>query len=336
MHIHLRWMTLKAGLIRNIEENMRKILILGTIITVLFSGIAPQAQNTGKQIVLLPFYDESGYRGPWKLRYEVPIMLGDMLVDEYFNIVEMDSVLSVMGPPPKKGIFGKFFGLFTNTKDKQKVLTDNEILSISRQVGADYAIIGTVKEFKYNRQGGGEPMIGGYKSYTANVKVEQVRVIQVSNGTVLATVTGEDKKNSRGLGLELFGKPRRLDLEFYSLDSLDFGSKRYLNTLLGQATIEALNNAQKEIRSAITQPDNEWFKEKKFIIMSVETGAVSINAGSGDGIKAGDIFRVYATESEALVGKIRVTSVWSDHISRAEIMDGQDEIRPNDYILPDR
>ena len=315
---------------------MKKTIIIGTILMVLFSAIAPHAQTIGKKIVLLPFYDESGYRGPWKLRYEIPIMLGDMLVDEYFSIVEMDSVLSIMGPPPKKGIFSKFFGMFSNSKDKQKVLTDSEILSIGRQVGADYAIIGVIEDFKYKRSGGGEPMIGGYKSYTADVKIDQVRVIQVSNGTVLATVTGDDKKNSRGLGLELFGKPRRLDLEFYSLDSLDFGSKRYLNTLLGQATVEALNNAHQEIRSAITQPDNEWFKEKKFVIMSLETGSVSINAGSGDGIKSGDLFRVYATESEALVGKIRVTSVWSDHISKAEIIDGQDEIRPNDYILPDR
>ena len=315
---------------------MRKTIILCTILMVFFAVLAPRAQSPGKHIVLLPFYDESGYRGPWKLRNEVPIMLGDMLMDEYFRIVEMDTVLSIMGPPPKKGIFGKFFNLFSNSKDKQKVLTYNEILSIARQADDDYAIIGIIEDFKYKRWGGGEPMIGGYKSYTSSVKLEQIRVIQVSNGNVLATVRGEDTKNSRGLGLELFGKPRRLDLEFYGLDSLDFGSKRFLNTLVGQATVEALNNAHKEIRSALTQPDNEWFEEKKFKVISVESGSVNINAGSAHGISAGDRFRVYASESGALVGKINITAVWSEGISKGEILEGKDEIRPNDYILPDR
>lgn len=330
-----KWYGIYRKHIKN-EEYMKKTFILLTVIIVLISTVAPRAQGQGKTIVLLPFYDESGYRGPWKLRYEVPIMLGDMLMDEYFTVVSMDSVLSIIGPPPEVGIIGKFFDLFSNSRNKQKIMTDTEILSIARRADADYAIIGIIEEFRFKRWGGGEPMIGGYKSYTATVRLTQVRLLQVSNGTILATVRGEDNKNSRGLGLELFGKPRRLDLEFYGLDSLDFGSKRYINTLLGQATVEALNNAHKEIRSALTQPDNEWFAEKKFKIISVESGSVNINAGSAHGIKAGDQFRVYASESGALVGKINITAVWSDGISKGEILEGRDQIRPDDYILPNR
>ena len=315
---------------------MKKTIVFFTIIMVLSTAYTSWAQGPGRRIVLLPFYDESGYRGPWQLRYEVPIMLGDMLMDEYYYVVPMDSVKVVIGPPPKKSIIKKIFNTFSNKKDRQKIMTDGEILSIAHQLHADYAIIGVIDDFTYRRLGGGEPMIGGYKSYTSTVKVSQVRVFNVANGLVLATVHGEDTKNSRGLGLELFGKPRRLDLEFYSLDSLDYGSKRFLNTLIGQAAVEALNNAHKEIKTAITQPDNEWFKEKKFKVLSVETGIVTINAGSADGVNAGNQFNVYALESEAMVGKINVTIVWSDHISKAEILDGRDEIRPNDYILPSR
>ncbi|MCE5249297.1 hypothetical protein LLG96_03670 [bacterium] len=315
---------------------MKQTLAVCTIIMVLCIAFTSQVEGQGRRIVLLPFYDESGYRGPWKLTYEVPTMLGDMLMDEYYYVVPMDTVKALMAPPAKKGFFSRVFSIFSNSKQKQKVLTDGEIISFARQLQTDYAIIGVIDKFTYKRTGGGEPMIGGYKSYTATVAVSQVRVLNVSNGKVIATARGEDDKNSRGLGLELFGKPRRLDMEFMSLDSLDFGSKRFLNTLLGQAVVEALNNAQKDIKNAITQPDNAWFKEKKFKILSIENGVVTINAGSADGVNSGDQFNVYASESETMVGKINLTSVWSDHISRAEILDGKDAIRLNDYILPSR
>jgi len=316
---------------------MKKIIAFCSIVLVLVAVYIQDAEGYNRRIVVLPFYDESGYKGPWEIGVEVPTMLGDMLMDEYYYVVDMDSVLTVMGPPPKsKNIFARVFSIFSNKRNRQKIFTDSEILTIARQVNADYAIIGIVEKFTYKRTGGGEPMIGGYKSYTAQVQINQIRVLSVSNGAVLTTVKGEDTKNSRGVGLELFGKPRRLDLEFYSLDSLDFGSKRFLNTLLGQATVEALNNAQKDIRNALTQPDNEWFVEKKFKVLSIETGIVTVNAGSADGLNAGDKFNVYASESNTLVGRINITTVWADHISKAEILSGQDEIRPNDYILPSR
>ena len=319
------------------EITMRKTITFCTFILVLFTVFVQDAASYNRRIVVLPFYDESGYRGPWKISVEVPIMLGDMLMDDYYYVVSMDSVLTVVGPQSKsKNIFLRFFRIFSNRGNRQKILTDSEIISVGRKFDADYVIIGTVEKFTYKRSGGGEPMIGGYKSYTAQVQVDQVRMLNVSNGTVLATVKGEDSKNTRGLGLELFGKPRRLDLEFYSLDSLDFGSKRFLNTLLGQATVEALNNAQKDIKNALTQPDNEWFKEKKFKVLSIENGIVTVNAGSADGLSEGDKFNIYAPESDALVGRINITTVWSDHISKGEILSGKDEIRPNDYILPSR
>ena len=109
--------------------------------------------------------------------------------DDYYYVVEMDSIQAFMGPPPKSGnIFGKVFSLFSNKKNRQKVLTDSEILAVARNFNADYVIVGIIEKFTYKRTGGGEPMIGGYKSYTAQVQVDQIRVLNVFNGTVLAVV----------------------------------------------------------------------------------------------------------------------------------------------------
>ncbi len=61
---------------------MRKIIRLFTIIMIFLSTMEDLAVSAGKRIVIFPFYDDSGYRGPWELYMEVPEMLGDMLMDE--------------------------------------------------------------------------------------------------------------------------------------------------------------------------------------------------------------------------------------------------------------
>ena len=316
---------------------MRKIIFFITIVLLFFATIETLAEVFGKRIVFMPFYDESGYIGPWELMYEVPEMLGDMLggADDYFYVVPMDSVKSVMEKPEKESAIKRFFGLFRNKKKTQKILTDVEVLAIGRKLGGDIIITGVISDFTMRRSGIGEPMIGGYKSYKTKAEINQVRVLRVSDGRPLGTVRGEETKTNRGLGLELFGKPRQMDLEFLSMDSLDFGSKRFLGTLWGLTTVEALNKVHKELRAVIAKPDSDWYSAKKFRVLSVDAGIVIINAGSADGVTPGDRFTVFATESGVRVGKIRVMTVWSEHISQAEILEGKDEIRPEDRIMPE-
>jgi len=316
---------------------MRRIIFAAVAALLLMSSVETLTSVTGKRVVFMPFYDESDYRGPWDLSYEIPEMLGDMLggADEYFHVVPMDSVREAIGEPEPESAVKRFFRLFSNSKKPRQVFTDSEVLSIARKLGADIVITGVVEDFNMRRTGAGEPMIGGYKSYTTKVKIGQVRVLRVSDGRPLGTVRGEETKNTRGLGLELFGKPRQMDLEFLSMDSLDFGSKRFLATMWGQTTIEALNKVHKELRSVIARPDSSWFMAKKFKIISIDAGNPIVNAGAADGVSPGDRFVVYAVESGVRVGKIRIVTVWSDHVSRGEILEGKDEIRPDDYILPE-
>lgn len=314
---------------------MRVSIFILTLLLLVIPFVNETADGAGKTIAVLPFYDDSGYRGPWHLRTEMPIMLGDMLMDDYFAIVPMDSIMEYYPKPPKKNIFKKFLGLFSNQKEVQRILTDLEVVSIARKVDADFAIVGIIEDYTFRRTGGGDVLIGGYKSYTAKVALSHVRVIRVADGTPMGTVQGESNKNERGLGLELLGKPRQRDLEFYSLDSLDFGSKRFVSTMMGQATVEALNKVQKDLRAIITLPDTNWFAEKKFKIISQEAGMAFINAGSADGVKPGDKFNVFASESGVLVGKINVTMVMSDHVAKVEVLQGQDAIRAEDVIMPE-
>jgi len=315
---------------------MRKIILLFTIIIILLPSMEDLAVSAGKRIVIFPFYDDSGYKGPWELHTEVPEMLGDMLMDEYFYVVPMDSVLENMPKPEKKNVFFRFLSLFSNRKSKQKIMSDLEVLTLARKMNSDYAITGIIEDFTFRRQGGGDVIIGGYKSYTTKVYLSNVRILRVIDGAPLGTVRGEANNKESGLGLELLGKPRKRDIEFYSLDSLDYGSKRFLSTLMGQTAVEALNKVHKDIRAIVTLPDTSFYAEKKFKVSSMYSGIVSIDAGSSDGVKPGDLFRVFTSESGILVGRINITEVWSDHFSKAEIIEGKDEIRAGDFIMPDR
>ena len=315
---------------------MRRIIFIVAVLLTFFSMIQSGAVGTGKTVMFMPFIDDSGYRGPWLLRYEIPVMLGDMIGDSYYSVVPMDSVRSHMEKPRKKSLFYRFISIFMNQKDRQKVLSDNEVCSIARKLGADIAITGIVDDYTFKRIGGGEVLIGGYKYYNTKVSLDQVKILNVATGRQMGKlIHAEDAKSEKGLGLELFGKERRRDYEFYSLDSLDFGSKRFLGTLMGQSTVEALNKVNREIRAVITLPDTNWYSYKKFRILLIETGIVTINAGSLDGVRSGDRFRVYTSDSGIPVGKINVTTVWSERISKAEILEGKDEIRVNDVIMPD-
>ncbi len=316
---------------------IRYAIGLATAILLVFAATAPGgADIAGKTVVFLPFYDESGYRGPWDLANEVPVMLGDMLggADDYFTVVPMDTVLVHMPAQKKPNIFSRTLNLFLNQK-RQRYYSDAEALGVARDLGADFVITGAINNFNFTRRGGGEPMIGGYKRFVSSVKVEQVRIIRVVDGLPLGTVRGEETKTAGGLGLELLGKPRDMDLEFYSLDSLDFGSKRYLGTLMGQTTVEALNKVNHEIRTVIAKPDSNWYAARNFRVLTIDRGNVIINAGSSDGVNAGDRFVVFTADSGVRVGKLNVVAIMSEHIARCEILEGQDEIRPDDRIMPE-
>jgi len=309
------------------------LLLLLPVFSILTAGSASAA---GKTVVVLPFYDDSGYRGPWDLYREVPEMLGDMLYDEYFTVVPMDTVINYMPKGKEPGLFMKFISMFRNEHHTFKILSDLEAMTIAEKMHADYAITGIIENFSFRRTGGGQMIVGGYKSYSSKVELSNVRVIRVVDGTPLGTIAGEAEKNDRGWGLELLGKPRERDLEFYALDSLDFGSKRFLGTLMGITTVEALNKVHTEIRAILTLPDTGYFAEKKFRILSVDAGMVNIDAGSADGVKPGDQFRVFTADSGVMVGKINITQLWAEHLSKAEIIEGRDEIRTSDVIMPDR
>lgn len=314
---------------------MKRFLCVCTLVALVFSMNGDMADGAGKTVAVFPFYDDSGYRGPWQLYRDVPEMLGDMLYDDYFTVIPMDSVFTALPGQKERSGLAKFFDIFRNKKHTQKIMSDLEILTYARKLRADYAITGIVDDFTYSRKGAGDVYIGGYKSYVAKVKVSHVRVLRVNDGVPLGTVEGESEQKERGLGLEIMGKPRRRDLEFYSLDSLDFGAKRFLGTLMGEAAVDALNKVQKEIRAIVTLPDTNWYAEKQFKIISVSDREVNINAGSADGVIPGDKFRVFTAESGILVGKINITSVWADHISKGEILEGREGIRLNDVIMPE-
>ena len=107
--------------------NMRRYIFLITLVLLAVSAVhVPEAAITGKTVIFVPFYDESGYRGPWNLRMEVPQMLGDMLggADDYFTVIPVDSVATKLPAPPLPNLLQRVVILVDSLKEKQDQVTE--------------------------------------------------------------------------------------------------------------------------------------------------------------------------------------------------------------------
>ena len=84
------------------------------------------------------------------------------------------------------------------------------------------------------------------------------------------------------------------------------------------------------------QNEAAWEKNRRveFKVLSIDGNNPIINAGTDDSVTSGDLFTVYASESDVRVGKLRVLTVWAAHLSQCEFLDGKDTVRPDDYIMP--
>ncbi len=234
--------------------------------------------------------------------------------------------------PLKKNLLTRMWSPFSNKKEITR-LPDSDILEAARKLKADLAIIAVIKDFNYRRFKAGSPLIGGYGSYKAQVELNPLRVIRVIDGKVIDEVKLISNERERGLGLELLGKPRQKDLEFISLDKMDFGSREFYKTMIGFVTLNIMKKAVLEIRNTVARPDISRFKDRQISILNLDRTKmqVHINIGLDDAIEQGMKFGVF-TEDGVKVGRIIVTQILAAQLSLAEIIEGAVNIRKGDFL----
>ena len=142
----------------------------------------------------------------------------------------------------------------------------------------------------------------------------------------------------------MFGKPRDQDIEFANLHTVTFGSDEFRQTLIGRATLGAMNDAQEEL-VALLQPENIELDPDTALILSWEKrtsnsdqDVVYISVGSQNGLRVGFRLIVIAKSSRNEIsagdpiGVLQVSEIVGANLARARILDGIDAITTGDNV----
>lgn len=272
-------------------------------------------------VAVVPFVDESGFReGVWNVEYELANMLSaELAATRQWQVVPFDAVAELtleMGVP-----------------------NPAQALAIGRQLKADFVILGLLQDYDMRRLSVGDPLLGGYKSYSAVAQM-RVDIARVADGGAIGQAEVHREINDRDLGLDLLGKPREQDLQFAGLKELAFGSEAFRQTLLGQATVEAVAELVHKVAAAF-DPQGLVLEGDAPEVIAVYSEDIYANIGSAHGARPRLRFLVYPNneriEAEGLaaqesVALVEVAEIISTRLASLRVLRATGEIKPGDRL----
>ena len=272
-------------------------------------------------VAVLPFVDESGFRREvWDIQEEMPRLFSlRMVTQPDWRIVPYEVVEEVLGG--------------------RKKFDTEQALAAGRRMEADILLLGVLTDYDMKRVSVGDPLLGGYKSYTGVAEID-LRVLRVADGSDMGSVVSRQEPIDRGLGLDLLGKPREQDLQFTQLDKIDFGSTEFAATVIGQATLAAMDDLAVQLAEML-KPSGLKLGGQPAEILSVYGDEVFINLGSDNGLRLGYRFVVFpgpervdpaAGESPRRLGIVEVIDIIGGHISKVSILQRYGEIAAGDRL----
>ena len=262
-------------------------------------------------ILLVPFEDHSYFRGSWDISRGIPQVLGELLQQER-NIVVLPSLDSLL-----------------TAGDDGAALSEAQALRIGRAAGADLVVTGDIRNFSIKRFNAGNPFLGGYTSYTALVEVE-IQLLQPLSSRQVGAAAGKAEITDRDLGLTLLGKPTRKEAALLELNEIPFGVERFRQTIIGKATLEALQQLTKKIAAKTSPPHALQQREPKILSLKGKEGFV--NLGLADKVEIGHKFVVYSQREMKRVGVVQIAAVLAQHLSRILVLEGQEHIQVEDAL----
>lgn len=272
-------------------------------------------------VAVVPFVDESGFReGVWNVEYELANMLSAELVAvRNWKVVPFDAVAEL----------AMEWGFASH----------EQALAIGRKLGADFVIMGLLQDYDMRRLSVGDPLVGGYKSYSAVAQM-RVAIARVDDGSAIGQAETQRDLTDRDVGLDLLGKPREQDLQFASLKEVEFGSEAFGQTLLGQATIEAIGELVHKVAAAF-EPEGLVFGGDAPEVIAVYSEDLYANIGSEHGIRPRLRFFVYpgnerikaeGLDPEESVALVEVVEIISTRLASLRVIRTTGEIKAGDRL----
>ena len=272
-------------------------------------------------IVVMPLKNESGFRkGIWDLEQEMAALLSEKMDDSPdWRMVPFHVVAEFVG--------------------ERKEVEPERALEVGRLVEADIVLLGAIEDYDLSRVTVGDPMLGGYKSYSGTAELD-LKALDVNNGTELGTIHTRQESVDRGLGLDLLGRPRDQDLQFMKLHQLEFGSEEFLATAIGQVTVSAMQDLVLKLGQLIKPSELDLSGEAPKVL-SVFGEEVYINIGSENKLRPAYRFEVYPgperVEEEGLdagqrIGVVEVREIIGARLSSVRVVEGEDRIKAGDRL----
>ena len=264
-------------------------------------------------VLIVPFADHSYFRGSWDISRGIPQVLGELLQqDRNIVVLPLDMVDSLL-----------------TAGEDSTTLSEAQALRIGDNAGADLVVNGDIRNFSIKRFNAGNPSLGGYTSYTALVEVE-IQLLQPLSMSQVGTAAGKAEITDRDLGLTLLGKPTRKEAALLELNEVPFGVERFRQTIIGKATLDALQQLTKEIGAKTSPPHTLQQREPK--VLSLQETEGFVNLGLADKVEIGHKFVVYSRREMKRIGVVQIVEVLAQHLSRILVLEGQEHIQVEDAL----
>jgi len=279
---------------------MRRIL-LSVLVVFVSSALVFGAPGGKKRVAILDF-DFASIQHWWEGNWDIGKGISDLLVtrlvkDGTYSVVERKALQAIIAEQN-----------FSNSDRANP----NTAASIGKVLGVDAIIVGSITQFGTEDKklgiGGAAGRWGGFgggKVGTSKGKAKVIldcRLIDVNTAEILAVAEGKGESSRSGLMLGGIGAGGG----GFGAGEIDMGASNFRDTILGEATHAAADEAAKElVASADRLPTRQV--QVKGLVAHVDGATVILNVGSNQGVQIGDklkVLRVTSTVKDPATGKV--------------------------------
>jgi len=262
------------------------------------------AANEGPRLAILSFGDEAGFQGTWDLSEDVPRSLADHLMAlSSLRIIDADSARSAERAARDAGDSGIPLAA-----------------AVGRALNADYVLRGVVTACGVRRVVAGDPNLGGYRSFTYSVGLEQVELTRTTTASVVRTLSVVRDSVMRPLELNLFGRPTSHDKEFEALLKIDFGGEAFDELPFGHFIRGALDDLASDVVSTIYDRRPLILSREGARVLAVDEEQIFLGIGVDDYLEIGDVVPILDDEGHR-VGLVEVVEMIGPHLSSANLLE---------------
>jgi hypothetical protein len=270
------------------------------LVALVVGGLSPAAASLGPRIAILSFDNEAGFEGRWTLSDDVPRALGTHLTSlSSLQVIDADSVTVAEDIAREAG-------------ERQLSLA----IAVGQALDADYVLRGVVTKCGIRRVVAGDPNLGGYRSFTYSIGVDEVELTRTTTGAVVRTLSVVRDSVMRPLELNLFGRPTAHDRELDTLREIDFDSEAFEELAFGRFVHRALDEMAVDIVGTIYDRRPLVLSREGARVLAVDEEQIFLGIGVDDYLEAGDVVPILDAQGER-VALVEVAEIIGPHLSSA-------------------